>query len=281
MRSSFQRGWAAFLLVIMMAVASSTKPLYFNWMVPLTPCEKAIRIWLLQNWPQLPYPLLTMKWHGIGKDTLPQGPIATQGPLELALNSREERNYPCLSPVAAQGKTGSFIPLRLYAKADPRWPWCRKAYLAIMRVKALTLWSLPHLVCIAVAWVRERGPPLATYGSWESWPHNRQSKRTGFAPPTYSTQKRLQPTRAHTKANPAVRGISESILWLCEQVNWPSLPRKVPYSKCEKGGVCTLPGQKSVAKTGGVNVSELDPRAWEKNRLLGWASLGSDGEHAG
>lgn len=228
MRSSFQRGWAAFLLVLMMAAASSAKPLYFNWMVPLTPSEKAIKIWLLQNWPQLSYPLLSMQWHGIRKDTLPQGAIATWGPLKLALRSREVRNYPCLSPVTAQGKTGSFIPLGLYTKADPSWPWCRQAYLAIMRVKALTLWSLPHLVCIAVAWLRERWPPLVTCGSWERWPHKRLSKRTGFAPPTYSTRERLQPTRAHAKANPAVRGISESILWVWEQVNWPSLPWKAP-----------------------------------------------------
>lgn len=190
MRSSFQRGWAAFLLVLMMAVASSAKPLYFNWMVPLTPCEEAIRIWLLQNWPQLLYPLLTMQWHGIGKDTLPQGPIATD--YSWPWNQERWETILVCHLLQHRGKQAPLSHFRLYAKADRRWPWCRQAYLAIMRVKALTLWSLPHFVWLHGGLGEGKMTPschlwqlrelAAQSPEWENWLCPSHVQHTGETP---------------------------------------------------------------------------------------------------
>lgn len=155
-----------------MAVTSSAKPWYFNWMVPLIPYEKALRAQVVQKWHHLPYPLLATQWHGIGKDTLPQGSITTWGRLEswwetiLVCHLLQHRGNRTLYPTWAVHWSW------------PHWPWCRQAYFAITRVKALTLWSLPHLVCIVVACMRERWPLLALWlwrelaprsPEWDNW----------------------------------------------------------------------------------------------------------------
>lgn len=137
MRLSFQRGKAAFLLTLVMAVTSSAKPWYFNWMVPLIPYEKALRAQVVQKWHHLPYPLLAMQWHGIGKDTLPQGPIATCGRLE----SWWETILVCHLLQHRGNKT--LYPTRALHWSWPQWPWCRQAYLAITSKRTDTMISPP------------------------------------------------------------------------------------------------------------------------------------------
>lgn len=108
-----------------------------------------------------PLPFACHAGHGIEIDILSQRPIATCGRLESWPWDQESWETILVCHLLQHRGSRTLYPTWAVHWSWCYRPWCSQTYLAITRVKALTLWSLPHLVCIVVAWVRERWAPLA------------------------------------------------------------------------------------------------------------------------